>query len=70
MQNKNFEDIDTEQFGGNSCTQQTMNGGKSLDTGFLEYMTTFTMNERQQVLNLLQYGGLAVFPLLIVLKLL
>lgn len=56
--------------GGSNCNQHSMNGGNKLDTGFLEYMTTFTMNERQQVLNLLQYGGLAILPLLIVLKVL
>ena len=39
-----------------------MNGGKLLNAGFFEYMTTFTSNEKNQVLNLLQYGGLSVLP--------
>ena len=65
----NFDDME-QMSGGGNCGQQPMNGGKLLDTGFFEYMTTFTSNEKNQILNLLQYGGLSVLPLLVVLKLL
>lgn len=36
---------------------------------FVDYITTFTSNEKSQLFNLLQYGGLTVIPLLIILKL-
>lgn len=39
-----------------------------LKPGFFEHMTTFSDNEKAQVLNLLQYGGLIILPLLILLK--
>ena len=66
----NFDDLEP-MAGGSTCGQSvSMNGGNTMETGFLEYMTTFSMNERQQVLNLLQYGGLAILPLLVVLKVL
>ena len=65
----NFDDMEQISGGGN-CGQHSMNGGKLIDTGFFEYMTTFTTNEKNQVLNLLQYGGLSVLPLLVVLKVL
>lgn len=67
----NFDDLEPME-GGSSCGQSgSMNGGgNTINTGFVEHMTTFSMNERQQVLNLLQYGGLAILPLLIVLKVL
>lgn len=43
-------------------------GGASLDVGFIEYITTISSNEKAQMLNLLQYGGLALVPLLILLN--
>lgn len=43
-------------------------GGASLDVGFVEYITTISSNEKAQMLNLLQYGGLALVPLLILLN--
>ena len=43
-------------------------GGASLDVGFVEYITTVSSNEKAQMLNLLQYGGLALVPLLILLN--
>lgn len=43
-------------------------GGASLDVGFVEYITTISSNEKSQMLNLLQYGGLALVPLLILLN--
>jgi hypothetical protein len=51
---------------------QPMSGGKvnnSLKVSFVDYMTTFTSNEKAQMLNLVQYGGLAVLPVLVLLKL-
>lgn len=36
---------------------------------FVEYITSFTSKEKSQLLNLIQYGGLSVLPLLIILKL-
>ena len=45
------------------------NGGMELNMGFFEYITTISSNEKAQILNMLQYGGLAILPLLIILKL-
>ena len=45
------------------------NGGMELNMGFFEYITTISSNEKAQTLNMLQYGGLAILPLLIILKL-
>ena len=36
---------------------------------FIDYITTTTSNEKSQLLNLIQYGGLIIIPLLIILKL-
>ena len=38
-------------------------------TSFVEYITSFTGKEKSQFLNLIQYGGLSIIPLLIALKL-
>ena len=50
-----------------------VSGGNKLSVprnmSFFDYITSFTTNEKSQLLNLLQYGGLATIPLLIVLKL-
>ena len=69
MENNNTE---FEFNGGKSDSMNGNNnntsGGMSLKMGFVEYITTFSNNEKAQVLNILQYGGLAVLPLLILLK--
>lgn len=44
-------------------------GGSSDNTSFMSYMTSFSSKEQSQVLNLLQYGGLCIIPLLALLKL-
>lgn len=44
-------------------------GGAVLKPGFVEYITTISSNEKSQMLNLVQYGGLAILPLLVLLKL-
>jgi hypothetical protein len=44
-------------------------GGSSDNTSFMTYMTSFSSREQSQVLNLLQYGGLCIIPLLALLKL-
>ncbi len=68
MENTNNTDFDLT--GGNNGNSNTTNssGGMSLNMSFFEYITTFSNNEKAQVLNMLQYGGLAVLPLLILLK--
>lgn len=44
-------------------------GGSLLKPGFVEYITTISSNEKSQMINLVQYGGLAILPLLVLLKL-
>lgn len=52
------EEIENDQIGG------------SLDTtSFMSYMTSFSSKEQSQLMNLLQYGGLCIIPLLALLKL-
>ena len=43
--------------------------GSSSNTSFVEYITSFSGKEKSQLLNLIQYGGLSIVPLLITLKL-
>jgi len=43
--------------------------GTSSSTSFVEYITSFTGKEKSQFLNLIQYSGLSIIPLLITLKL-
>ena len=38
-------------------------------TSFFQYITTFSSKEKNQLLNLIQYGGLTIIPILIILKL-
>ena len=69
-----YEDDMDEMEGGNSNramlsnSNSKQNGGMELNTGFVEYITTISSNEKAQMLNMLQYGGLAILPLLIILK--
>ena len=69
-----YEDDMEEMNGGNSNREMLnnsnskQNGGMELNTGFVEYITTISSNEKAQILNMLQYGGLAILPLLIILK--
>ena len=69
----NYEDENEELHGGNrqmlNNTNKEQNGGMDLNMGFVEYITTISSNEKSQMLNMLQYGGLAILPLLIILKL-
>lgn len=69
----NYEDESEELHGGNrqmlNNTNKAQNGGMELNMGFVEYITTISSNEKAQMLNMLQYGGLAILPLLIILKL-
>ena len=44
-------------------------GGSLMNVGFVEHMTTISSAEKSQMLNLLQYGGLVILPLLVLLKL-
>lgn len=44
-------------------------GGSSENTSFMTYMTSFSSKEQSQLMNLLQYGGLCIIPLLALLKL-
>ena len=44
-------------------------GGNDSDKSFFEYMTSFSPTEKAQMMNLAQYCGIAVLPLLAVLKL-
>ena len=46
----------------------TLNGGMELKSSFFEYITSISSNEKAQMLNMLQYGGLAILPLLVLLK--
>ncbi len=50
-------------------TDTFIGGNEIKNTSFFEYITSFNTKEKNQLLNLLQYGGLCVIPLLIVLKL-
>ena len=51
----------------------TMGGGGvktkiSRETPFFEYITTLTQNEKCDILNMIQYGGLTILPFLILLR--
>uniref|UniRef100_A0A6C0KWI7 Uncharacterized protein n=1 Tax=viral metagenome TaxID=1070528 RepID=A0A6C0KWI7_9ZZZZ len=54
------EEIDAE------MTQQI--GGSDNDKSFIDYMTSLSPTEKGQIMNLVQYCGIAVIPLLAVLK--
>ena len=43
-------------------------GGSDNSKSFIDYITSFSATEKAQVMNLLQYCGIAVLPLLAVLK--
>lgn len=51
----------------------TMSGGIQnkvfREMSFVNYMTTISSNEKGQILNMIQYGGLSILPLLLILKL-
>ena len=49
--------------------EQTQIGGSDNDKSFVDYMTSFSATEKAQLMNLVQYCGIAVVPLLAVLKL-
>lgn len=57
------DDYDTETFGGANKANVARN------MSFFEYITTTSSNEKAQLLNLMQYGGLVIIPLVLVLKL-
>lgn len=44
-------------------------GGGDSDKSFVEYITSFSPTEKSQMMNLLQYCGISILPLLTVLKL-
>ena len=67
MENNN-SDFEFENNNNNNVNTNKTSGGMTLNMGFVEYITTISTNEKAQVLNMLQYGGLAVLPLLILLK--
>jgi hypothetical protein len=50
-------------------SETSSSGGSLLKPGFVEYITTISSNEKSQMMNLVQYGGLAILPLLVLLKL-
>jgi len=43
-------------------------GGVMKKSSFFDYITTITSRDKSQILNLLQYGGLTIIPILIILK--
>ena len=43
-------------------------GGVMKKSSFVEYITTITSRDKSQILNLLQFGGLTIIPILIILK--
>ena len=48
---------------------ETFVGGSTMKTpSFIEYISTITNSEKSQILNLLQYGGLTIVPILLILK--
>lgn len=49
-------------------TMPVQSGGNNNDKSFVEYMTSFSATEKGQVMNLVQYCGIAVVPLLALLK--
>ena len=49
--------------------ESTQIGGNDSDKSFIEYITSFSITEKAQMMNLAQYCGIAVVPLLAVLKL-
>jgi len=49
--------------------EQIQNGGSDNDKSFVDYMTSFSATEKAQLMNLIQYCGIIVVPLLAVLKL-
>lgn len=56
-------DLDAEEL------DNLQSGGSSENTSFMTYMTSFSSKEQSQLMNLLQYGGLCIIPLLALLKL-
>jgi hypothetical protein len=57
-----------------SDEEPMMSGGgssssMSLKSSFFDYITTITPNEKTQLMNMIQYGGLTILPILLVLKL-
>lgn len=58
-----MEDYETETFGGANKASVSRN------MSFFDYITTTSSNEKAQLLNLMQYGGLVIIPLILVLKL-
>lgn len=56
-------DLDAEEL------DNIQSGGSSENTSFMTYMTSFSSKEQSQLMNLLQYGGLCIIPLLALLKL-
>jgi len=55
---------DDEYVPSNGGTRNSMN-----TSSFFDYITTITPTEKTQLFNLIQYGGLTVLPILVVLKL-
>jgi len=50
-------------------TMPIQQGGGGEDKSFVDYMTSFSSTEKGQLMNLVQYCGIAIIPLLAVLKL-
>lgn len=50
-------------------TTQELAGGIKINNGFIDHMISLSSIEKAQIMNSLQYGGLAVIPLLVLLKL-
>lgn len=67
---EDLQDLDT--YNSNKPINHQQGGAKtnglSLHNGFIDYITTISSHEKSQMMNLIQYGGLAVLPLLILLK--
>lgn len=67
MANNDEEDFDYKMTGGSA--DDSSDPVSTSHLSFVEYITSFTSKEKSQLLNLIQYGGLSVLPLLIILKL-
>ena len=50
-------------------TDDSFMGGSMKRPSFFDYISTITSREKSQLFNLVQYGGLSVVPILIILKL-
>ena len=67
--NNNTQEHDETGFGG-EYEGGNISTSSTNTMSFVNYITTFTSKEKSQLLNMFQYGGISIIPLLILLKLL